>query len=206
MTQVKLSKPLKKDEAKLREVKPVVCLSKLMESTFHDIHDASVREAYVEAELVNGLAHQIRIIRQQRGWSQKDFAKKLGTTQTTVSRLEDPSYGRYSIRSLLSVSKVFDVALFVRYLPFSKFVPSVWDTSPENFEAAPYAEEISSIEFFDEREDSFYCKALIGNRGANCYTEVDFSSINNSLDVVMALDACTVLTETPVFEFKYLDE
>lgn len=129
-----------------------VCLSKSLEKSFLALKRPGAKEAYVEAELVNGLAHQIRILREQRGWTQKELAKRLSTTQNTISRLEDPSYGRYTFRTLLGLSKAFDVALFVRYLPFSKFMAETWGTRPENFEAASYDEEASLIQFFSEEK------------------------------------------------------
>jgi transcriptional regulator with XRE-family HTH domain len=133
-----------------------VCLSKSMEKTFLALKNRKSREAYVEAELVNGLAHQIRILRQQRGWTQTQLAAKMGTTQTTVSRLEDPSYGRYTMRTLLALCRVFDVAFFVRFMPFSKFVSATWDTRPEHFEAATYEDEATSVQFFTENRSGPY--------------------------------------------------
>lgn len=127
-----------------------------MEKSFLALKNRKAREAYVEAELVNGLAHQIRIIRQQRGWTQKELASKLDTTPSTISRLENPSYGRYTIRTLLALGSVFDVAFFVRYMPFSKFMPSTWDTRPDNFEALAYEDEVSSIQFFSENISGTY--------------------------------------------------
>lgn len=135
-----------------------------MEKSFLALRDAGARNAYVESELINGLAHQIRIVRQQRGWSQKQLAEKLGTTQTTISRLEDPSYGKYSIRTLLALSHVFEVALFVRYQPFSKFMPATWDTRRENFEAAGYSEELPNIQFYAESSGGVYGVTLLGDQ------------------------------------------
>ncbi|MDO8291469.1 MAG: helix-turn-helix domain-containing protein [Gallionella sp.] len=145
-----------------------------MEKSFLTLKNPKAREAYVEAELVNGLAHQIRIIRQQRGLTQKQLAEKLGTTQTTVSRLENPSYGRYSLRSLLALSKVFDVALFVRYMPFSKFMPATWDTCPEHFEAIGYEDEASKIQFFTENKSGTYVSKVISNAVVPDYTMQKF--------------------------------
>lgn len=138
-----------------------MCLSKSMEKSFHALKSRKAREAYVEAELVNGLAHQIRIIRQQRGWTQKQLALKLGSTQTTVSRLEDPSYGRYTIQTLLALGRVFDVAFFVRYMPFSKFMTATWNTHPENFKAIAYEDEAPTIQFFTESKSGAYIKKVI---------------------------------------------
>ena len=142
-----------------------------MEKSFLALKNHKAREAYVEAELVNGLAHQIRIIRQQRGWTQKQLASKLGTTPSTISRLEDPSYGRYTIQTLLALGRVFDVAFFVRYMPFSKFMPATWDTRPENFKAATYEDEASSVQFFTETKSRSFFKPVIVDTVTVNYTK-----------------------------------
>lgn len=159
-----------------------MCLSKSMEKSFLALKNHEAREAYVEAELVNGLAHQIRIIRQQRGWTQKQLALKLGTTQTTVSRLEDPSYGRYTIKTLLGLGKVMDVALFVRYMPFSKFMPATWNTRPENFEADAYIDEASLIQFYTKTENGAYLYEVISN---NESTDYPIQKIHGEVSVEM---------------------
>lgn len=141
-----------------------------MEKSFLALKNRKAREAYVEAELVNGLAHQIRIIRQQRGWTQKELALKLDTTPSTISRLENPSYGRYTIRTLLALGSVFNVAFFVRYMPFSKFMPSTWDTRPDNFEAIAYEDEVSSIQFFSENKNGTYVSKVISEPVVSDYT------------------------------------
>lgn len=140
-----------------------MCLSKSMEKSFLALKSRKAREAYVEAELINGLAHQIRILRQQRGWTQSQLAAMLGTTQTTVSRLEDPSYGRYTMRTLLALCKAFDVAFFVRFMAFSKFISATWDTRPEYFQAATYEDEASSVHFFTENRSGTYVSKVIAS-------------------------------------------
>ncbi|MEW6687556.1 MAG: helix-turn-helix transcriptional regulator [Pseudomonadota bacterium] len=119
-----------------------------MERTFRRLANKASRRAYVRAELVNGVASQIRILRQERNWTQVQLAKRLKTTQTVVSRLEDPSYGKFSIQTLLQVGDAFDVALHVRYMPFSEFMLRTWDTSPHRFSAASYDEERHQIGFY----------------------------------------------------------
>lgn len=150
MTPQKRSKALKYEAKKSSGMRQHICLSISMERSFVALKDPEAREAYVEAHLVNSLAHQIRILREKRGWTQRELARRVGTSQNTISRLEDPSYGRYTIRTLLDLGKAFDVAFFVRYLPFSEFMQRTWDTKPENFMAASYPEEASSIQFIDE--------------------------------------------------------
>lgn len=146
------SKQRNPDGKKSSTIAHTVCLSKSLEKSFLSLSRPGAKEAYVEAELVNGLAHQIRVLREQRGWTQKELAKRLDTTQNTISRIEDPSYGRYTFRTLLGLGNVFGVALFVRYLPFSKFIQETWDTRPEHFEALSYDDEAPSVQFFTEDE------------------------------------------------------
>lgn len=96
---------------------PMQCLSKSLEKTFLRMKaKPSARHAYVEAEVTSALTHQIRALRLQRNWSQSDLAKRLGTTQAAVSRLEDSSYGRFSVKTLIELSKAFDTGLQVRFV------------------------------------------------------------------------------------------
>lgn len=140
-----------------------------MEKTFHRLSNAEARKAFVEAELINGLAHQIRVLRKQREWTQQDLALRLNTTQGAISRLEDPSYGRFSVKSLLALGEVFDVALHVRFLPFSKFLVETWDTKKECFHAESYEEEREVIQFFSEAKGSSYVNSLSHESSSTSY-------------------------------------
>lgn len=145
----------KTEESCLAKGKQNVLISKSMESTFSRLESKRARDAFVAAELVNSIASQIRILRQQRGWSQKELAEKLGTTQGVVSRLEDPSYGRFSIKTLLELGSIFDVSIIAKFLPFSQAVPATWDTSREALEADSFDEDVRRV-FFITDVDSRY--------------------------------------------------
>lgn len=82
--------------------------------------DKEYREAYMEAAIEQGVAWQIRINRKLRGWSQAKLAEALGTGQSAVSRLEDPSYGGHSLDTLIKVANAFDCALSVKLVSFSQ--------------------------------------------------------------------------------------
>ena len=129
-----------------------------MEKSFLQLKNKAVRRAYVEAELVNGLAHQIRILRQQRNWTQFHLAKRLRTSQGVVSRLEDPSYGKYSLKTLTQLSSAFDVALYIRFMTFSQFMNQTWDTDPKRFEAESFKSELPHIGFFQQLGSSYIDK------------------------------------------------
>jgi hypothetical protein len=53
-------------------------------------------------------------------------------TQNAVSRLENPFYGKATITTLKRIAAVFDVALVVRFVPFSRLVKWVTGTTFED--------------------------------------------------------------------------
>ena len=52
------------------------------------------RTAYVWENLKRSIPFQIRTMRDERGWSQQKAAQELGKTQSMISRLESPAYGK----------------------------------------------------------------------------------------------------------------
>jgi transcriptional regulator with XRE-family HTH domain len=100
------------------------------------------RNAYVKAHLSQGLAFQIRALRRSRGLTQGQLAKGLELGgQSAVARLEDPSYGRMSLQTLLKVGEFFDVALVTKFVPYSRFLREVEDVSEEALTVESFEEE-----------------------------------------------------------------
>lgn len=89
------------------------------------------RHAYVSEHVRRGMAHQIKALREDpsRGWNQGELSKRLGKPQSVVSRMEDPSYGKLTVQTLLEVAEAFDVALWVRFVSFPKFLILTEDLS-----------------------------------------------------------------------------
>jgi transcriptional regulator with XRE-family HTH domain len=97
------------------------------------LKDKESRDFYVESFIRNGLAFQIRAIREARGWTQGELGERAGgVKQETVSQLEDPNYGNFTLRTLRRLAAAFDVALSVRFEPFSRLVDYISDLSPES--------------------------------------------------------------------------
>lgn len=82
----------------------------------------STREAFVESHLAKTTASQIRAIRDRLEWSQQELADKVGMTQNAISRLESLHYGKATLTTLKRIAAAFDVALIVRFVPFSELV------------------------------------------------------------------------------------
>lgn len=130
-------------------------------SKLNRLHKKEFRDAYVRSHLTQGLPYQIRALRMQRGWSQQDLANKLGLKrQSAIARIEDPSYGKLSISTLLNLSSVFDVALNIKFVSFGKFLADKEDLSPKNLAAESFESELPKL-MEDSEQNASYKNILI---------------------------------------------
>src|SRR5262245_43281316 len=88
----------------------------------------------------SGVAYQIEALREQRGLNQEEFAKLIGTTQSVVSRLENPEYGRVNVTTLIDVACALDIALLVRFCDYREFLERTADVSPSALRVTPFAQ------------------------------------------------------------------
>lgn len=119
-----------------------------MEKSFLRLKKVNARHAFIEAEAATAIAHQIRIVRQQRGLSQKQLAKMLGTTQTAVSRLEDPSYGRLTVSTLVQLAKAFDVGLSIKFVSLVKQFKETRVIERQTLEVNSFEDEAENVVFY----------------------------------------------------------
>jgi len=78
-----------------------------------DLKDPEFRKAFDEEEIYASLAIQIARIRQKKKLTQQELAKRLHTTQQTISRLENIYNKSYSLRTLIELARVLDKRLKV---------------------------------------------------------------------------------------------
>lgn len=76
------------------------------------------RHAYAEGLLFSVLATQLRVLREERGWTQGELAARIGSSQSQISAHEDINYPRWTLRFLLKLANAFDVYLRVRFEAF----------------------------------------------------------------------------------------
>src|ERR1017187_377148 len=80
------------------------------------------RQRFVESNLAKAIAHQLRATRDKLGWSQERLAREVGMNQNAISRLESPAYGKQTLTTLKRLGAAMDVALIVRFVPFSELI------------------------------------------------------------------------------------
>ena len=103
------------------------------------------RDAYLEASIEQGVAWQIRINRRFRGITQLELAEAIGTKQSEISRLEDPTYGSHSLETLIEIAKKFDCALSVKFVSFSQLAYESERLTEADLYAATFTEEMDEI-------------------------------------------------------------
>jgi DNA-binding transcriptional regulator YiaG len=81
-----------------------------------DLKRRGFKEAFDEEEIYADLAIQIAKIREKEHLSQKELAKRLHTTQQTVSRLEDIHNRSYSLRTLIKLAQALHKKLKVEFI------------------------------------------------------------------------------------------
>jgi transcriptional regulator with XRE-family HTH domain len=104
------------------------------------------RHAFTSSSLRRWIAMQIRELRMREGWSQKQLGEAVGKPQNVVSRLEDPSYGKVTLQTLLDFAAAFDVALIVRFGTFGELAAQIEDMSASAMAVPPFNEELALAE------------------------------------------------------------
>jgi len=96
------------------------------------MRDPEFRHVYASDQTLMRIAFLVRALRTQEGHelSQEEFARAMSTTQSAVSRLEDPDYGRVTIATLLRAAAVFDLPLLVDFPEWPKWLAEMDDFSP----------------------------------------------------------------------------
>lgn len=100
--------------------------------------DKRYRHGYVESFLDTSIATQIRVLRQQRGWTQKELAERIGSGQSRISAMEDVNYSNWSINTLKKLARAFDLALVVRFESYGEALPLIENFSRGDLEKQPF--------------------------------------------------------------------
>ena len=105
------------------------------------LRNKEYRDAHVESMTRNWFSYQIRLLREDRGWSQKYLAEKMGIHQSTIARWEHPNYEGTSLQSLLRLAAAFDVAFIAQFVSFDELLERRKDLSPDAMRVPSYVSE-----------------------------------------------------------------
>ena len=80
-------------------------------------HAPKRQQAFEEAVANREVAQRIYELREQAGLSQTELAKRVGTTQSVISRLEDADYEGHSLAMLNRIAAAVERRVEIRFLP-----------------------------------------------------------------------------------------
>lgn len=103
------------------------------------------RDAYCSEHVTTGLSFQVKALREQRGLSQKELATITGMKQATISRIENPDYGKLSLTTLIKLANAFDTGMLVKFVPFSEFIEDKFNLSTKALMVDSFKDEIENI-------------------------------------------------------------
>ena len=83
-------------------------------------NDAKRSEAYEEVVLNSEIARKICELRTKAGLSQRELAKRVGTSASAICRLEDADYEGHSLSLLKRIADALDRRVEIRFLPVKR--------------------------------------------------------------------------------------
>ena len=81
------------------------------------LQDQDFAERFKKAGRAWEVALRLAALRQQSGLSQKELARKVGTTQQQISRLESPAYEGHSLSMIRRVAEALGASLRIEIEP-----------------------------------------------------------------------------------------
>jgi len=122
-----------------------VPMSGIRKNIWEYLKDRVFRQTYVEEHVRAGVAHQIKAMREARGWSQAVLAERCGKSQSNIARIEDPDYGKFSVQTLLEIAHTFDVWLSLEFVSFGKGLARTANRSVKALDAISFGDELALV-------------------------------------------------------------
>jgi len=116
-------------------------IASIKKKLWEKMRNKTYRDNFVGANVSTGIAAQLVTMRESRGWQQKEVAEKAGMAPARISVMENPSYDKFTLSTLKRLASTFDVALIVRFVPFSELVDWIAKIDPEKMNAISYEED-----------------------------------------------------------------
>ncbi|HET6977214.1 MAG TPA: helix-turn-helix transcriptional regulator [Pyrinomonadaceae bacterium] len=87
-----------------------------------EFRDEETRHIYADDFLNTYIASQLKVLREDRNWTQRQLAERAGMRQERISVLEDVNYEAWSVRTLKRLAQAFDLRLSIKFESFGSFL------------------------------------------------------------------------------------
>jgi len=116
-------------------------MSGLADQLRKEFRNKEYRHAYIDSFLNSSIATQIKVLREQREWSQGRLAQEADMKQSRISVLENVHYSSWSIATLKRLAEAFDVTLRVSFESFGSRLVDIDRFGRESLERFSFDED-----------------------------------------------------------------
>ncbi|KAF3978442.1 MAG: helix-turn-helix transcriptional regulator [Methylococcales symbiont of Iophon sp. n. MRB-2018] len=120
-------------------------MKELVKTLVTEFDDKEYAHAYMEEFSNMGIAAQIKVLREQRGWTQKELADASGMKQERICALEDIDYDAWTIKTLRKFSKAFDLTVKLSFESFSSGILDVAKINAKTLERTSRQEDLDKF-------------------------------------------------------------
>lgn len=115
-------------------------MSSRQDEMWIEFEDAAYRVAYSESMLDSSVATQIKVVREQRDYTQQQLAERAGMLQSRISTMEDVNYSSWSVKTLKRLAAALDCALDVRLIPYDLIIDTAHSISAQRMRVRSFVE------------------------------------------------------------------
>lgn len=114
----------------------VKSISRLVHKLKKAFNNKEYRHAYVDEFLNVSIATQIKVLREQRNWTQTELANRVNPPmkQTRISIMENVNYSSWSVKTLRKLAEAFDLTLRVSFESFGYRIKEIEQFNRESLE------------------------------------------------------------------------
>ena len=126
---------------KNEELRTSDSLNEIKTSLLEEFHDPEYREVYTDEFLNSKIATQIKVLREQRKWTQEELGDRAEMKQERIAVLENVNYESWTLSVLRRFAKAFDLRLDVEFKEFGSFFEDFANFGRESLERDSFDED-----------------------------------------------------------------
>jgi transcriptional regulator with XRE-family HTH domain len=114
-------------------------MNDLLQRLKDNFQDKDYRHIYTNGFIDSKIATQIKVLREQRVWTQDVLADETGMRQARVSVLEDVNYSSWSLSTLRRFARAFDLYVDVEFKEFGTLDRQLDELDREHLSRQPFS-------------------------------------------------------------------
>ena len=109
-------------------------------------NDKEYRDGFVAEQIYSRLPLKIRNMRLSRKLKQRELAAQASVAPEWITQVENPNYGRFTLKTLLKIAAALDVGLYVDFVPYSKVVNDTLSLTNISFDPPSASDDAGLLE------------------------------------------------------------